>query len=180
MAHIDINTELPGIRALMDFRPETAIPLNALAEIMLRSDDGLTKGERELIATYVSSLNNCAFCQNIHGAVAAYYLGENTVIKVKEKYNDADISNKMKALLHIASCVQLGGKNVTAQDVANAKTKGATDIEIHDTVLISAAFCMFNRYVDGLDTFAPDDHDMYKMRAKKIAEETGYSNSKPK
>ncbi|MBC7886106.1 MAG: carboxymuconolactone decarboxylase family protein [Saprospiraceae bacterium] len=179
MAHIKINEDLPGIRCLMDFRPETAVPLNALAEVLLRNDEGLNKGERELIAAYVSSLNDCAFCQSIHGAVAAYYLGEDTVVNVKQKFKEADISNRMKALLSIAGCVQLGGKFVTEKEISFAKNEGASDIEIHDTVLIAAAFCMFNRYVDGLGTFAPDDPEMYEFRAKKIAEETGYANSSP-
>jgi uncharacterized peroxidase-related enzyme len=179
MAYINLNNDLPGIRGLMDFRPETAKPLNALAEVILRSNEGLSMGERELIAAYVSSLNECAFCQNIHSAVASYYIGEEAVTKVKEQVGEADISSKMKSLLHIAAQVQQGGKFVTENDVIHARNEGATYLEIHDTVLIAAAFCMFNRYVDGLGTFAPNDPDMYHMRAKKIAEETGYNNSTP-
>jgi uncharacterized peroxidase-related enzyme len=182
MAHITLTQELPGIRGLMAFRPTTAHPLNALAEVLLRSDEGLSKGERELIATFVSSLNDCFFCQNIHGAVAQYYY-ENTqqdlVQKVKANYQNAPISTKMKALLSIAKSVQQGGKFVNKEQINRAKEEGATDLEIHDTVLIAAAFCMFNRYVDGLGTFAPDAPEMYQERAKNIAEKTGYANSNP-
>ena len=179
MAHITLTENLPGIRGLMAFRPQTAKPLNALAEVLLRSDEGLSKGERELIATYVSSLNDCFFCQNIHGAVAAYYFDEDLVKQVKADHSVAEISDKLKALLTIAHWVQVGGKYVQEMQIQEARNAGATDLEIHDTVLIAAAFCMFNRYVDGLGTFAPDDAEMYKMRARKIAEEKGYSNSKP-
>ncbi|MEA5258027.1 peroxidase-related enzyme [Arcicella aquatica] len=180
MAHITLTEELPGIRGLMAFRPFTASPLNALAETLLRTDEGLTKGERELIATFVSSLNDCFFCQNIHGAVAQYYATDNTLVdKVKADYLTAPISDKLKALLSIAKSVQQGGKHVSLTQVETARELGATDIEIHDTVLISAAFCMFNRYVDGLGTFAPNAPEMYQARAKKIAEETGYANSSP-
>lgn len=181
MAHIELTEQLPGIRGLMAFRPLTATPLNALAEVLLRTDEGLGKGERELIATFVSSLNDCFFCQNIHGAVAQYYHpeNENLVQQVKVDYQNAPISDKMKALLSIAKNVQKGGKYVTHEQVENARTAGANDIEIHDTVLIAAAFCMFNRYVDGLGTFAPDAPEMYRERARKIAEETGYASSSP-
>ncbi len=181
MAHIHLTEQLPGIRGLMAFRPLTAAPLNALAEALLRSDEGLSMGERELIATFVSSLNDCFFCRNIHGAVAQYYFSEeeNLVLQVKKNYRTAPISDKMKALLAVAESVQSGGKFVTAEQVEKARTLGASDIEIHDTVLIAAAFCMFNRYVDGLDTFAPDDPEMYRERARKIAEETGYAASSP-
>jgi len=68
----------------------------------------------------------------------------------------------MKALLAIAGKVQKGGKHVTAEDVERARSHGATDKEIHDTVLIAAAFCMFNRYVDGLDTWQPHDAEFYR------------------
>ncbi len=55
----------------MAFRPETAGPLNALAETLLHAPNTLPPGERELIATYVSYLNDCYFCQTIHGFIAA-------------------------------------------------------------------------------------------------------------
>jgi hypothetical protein len=78
----------------------------------------------------------------------------------------------MKALLHIAEQVQIGGKAVTKESVDRAKNSGATDLEIHDTVLIAALFCFYNRYVDGLSTITPTDPDFYKNLALRIA--TGY------
>jgi len=99
---------------------------------------------------------------------------------VLENYLTAPIPEKMKALLAVAESVQLGGKFVTPEQVEHARHLGASDLEIHDTVLIAEAFCMFNRYVDGLGTFAPDDPEMYRERARKIAEETGYGGSSPR
>ena len=157
MSHIPTPEGLPGIRGLFAFRPETALPLNELVDVLLRGPNSLTLGERELIATYVSAQNDCYYCQTIHGAVAAAHLdgNEELVQKVKLDFANADISQKLKALLVIAGTVQKGGKQVTDQDIAAARREGATDLEIHDTVLIAAAFCMFNRYVDGLATWAP-------------------------
>ncbi len=162
----------------MAFRPETAKPLNALAEVLLRGPNTLTPAERELIATYVSSRNDCFFCQNIHGAIAAFHLAgnEKLVAEVKQDFEAAPVSGKLKALLAIAGKVQQGGKSVTPADVERARRQGATDMEIHDTVLIAAAFCMFNRYVDGLATWQPDDPAMYRARAAKTAQE-GYGRT---
>ncbi|MBC7566502.1 MAG: peroxidase-related enzyme [Pedobacter sp.] len=176
MAHIDLKNDLPGIRGLMEYRPETAAPLNGLAEILLRSDDNsLSRGERELIGTYVSYLNDCFFCQNVHGALAGHYLqcDIDQIDAIKANFNTTDLSAKMKVLLSIAASVQQGGKNVTAGQIEQAKTIGASDKEIHDTVLISAAFCMFNRYVDGLATGSPQDRQFYLNRAPQRAED-GY------
>lgn len=180
MAYINIPEGLPGIRGPMAFRPETAKPLNELAEILLRSESTLTRGERELIATYVSYLNDCFFCQNAHGGIAQHYLqcDVSFIQRVKNNFEEADISEKLKALLKIAENVQKGGKHVTIEQIEKAKSLGATDLEIHDTVLIAAAFCMFNRYVDGLGTSAPTDINFYVNRGKQRAEE-GYANYNP-
>ncbi|HLJ98921.1 MAG TPA: carboxymuconolactone decarboxylase family protein, partial [Streptosporangiaceae bacterium] len=75
---------------------------------------------------------------------------------------------KLRALLRIAAAVQQGGQHVRGEDVAAARRAGATDLEIHDTVLIAAAFCLYNRYVDGLATTLPDDPSGYAMMAELI------------
>jgi uncharacterized peroxidase-related enzyme len=175
MAHIQLSDELPGILGPLTFRPETAPPLLQLAEILLRGPNTLTSAEREMIATYVSSQNDCCFCQLSHGAAAAEHLGGNYALidRLKLNYETAEISTKMKALLAIAGKVQKGGKHVTAEDVARARQQGATDKEIHDTVLIAAAFCMYNRYVDGLATWQPSDAEQYREMGKRLAHE-GY------
>jgi uncharacterized peroxidase-related enzyme len=176
MPHIQLPEGLPGIRGPMAFRPETAKPLNELAEILLRDDNNtLTRGERELIGAYVSSQNDCFFCQNVHGALAQHYMqcDMQLIDDIKKDFQLTPISEKLKTLLTIAGSVQKGGKLVTIEQIDNAKAAGATDREIHDTVLIAAAFCMFNRYVDGLATWAPTDRQLYVQRAKMRAEE-GY------
>ena len=178
MAHITLDNEFPGIRGLMTYRPETAAPLNELVDILLRGPHTLTPGERELIATYVSARNDCQYCQTIHGAVAAHHLdGNETLVEaVKVDPERAAVSPKLKTLLTIAGRVAESGKHVTAADVAAAKAAGATDLEIHDTVLIAAVFCLCNRYVDGLATWAPADPDFYRQRAALIAA-NGYTLS---
>jgi uncharacterized peroxidase-related enzyme len=177
MPHITLPDGLPGIRGPMAFRPETAKPLNELVDVLLRGPHSLSAGERELIATYVSSRNDCQYCQTIHGAVAAHHLGSETlVVDVKRDPAQAPISEKLKALLAIAGKVAQGGKYVLAADVERARQQGATDLEIHDTVLIAAVFCMCNRYVDGLATWAPDDPAFYRQRAALVAA-NGYAAS---
>jgi uncharacterized peroxidase-related enzyme len=177
MPHINLENDLPGIRGLMAYRPDTAKPLNELAEILLREENSLSRGERELIGAYVSYLNDCFFCQNVHGAMAQHYMEceMEFIDAIKNDFNAADIPGKLKALLAIAGSVKRGGKFVTVSQVEYAKLQGATDREIHDTILIAAAFCMFNRYVDGLATWAPEDRQVYIQRAPVRARE-GYAD----
>jgi uncharacterized peroxidase-related enzyme len=175
VAYIDLGVnehEFPGITGPMRFRPETAQPLNMLAEVLLRAPHSISPGERELIAAYVSGLNNCAFCCSSHSAFAAVQLdaGMSLVDHVRADLDSAPVSPKLKALLRIAGAVQQSGQAVTPGLVDAARTEGATDVEIHDTVLISAAFCMFNRYVDGLGTFAPQLPEDYLPAAARIVD----------
>ena len=180
MPHIPLKDDVPGIRALLTFRPETAKPLGELAETLMRGPSTLTRAEREMIAAHVSYRNDCLFCRNSHAAIAATHLGAREedfalLDRVQCDPESAPVSEKMKALLAIAGLVQEGGKRVTADAIARARLAGATDVELHDTVLIAAAFCMFNRYVDGLDTWQPDDVTIYRESGR-INAAQGYVN----
>jgi alkylhydroperoxidase family enzyme len=140
MPHITLNSTEPGIRGLLEYRPETGRPLTELAEVLLRGPGTLTRGERELIAAHVSALNECRYCSASHAAFAAAQLpgGMALVEQVRADATHAPVSAKLKALLTIA-----------------------------------AAFCMMNRYVDGLATFAPDDPAVYAAGAQHIVRD-GY------
>ena len=175
MAHIQLSPGLPGIRGLLAFRPETARPIGELADLLLHAPNTLSPGDRELIAAYVSKLNDCAYCHASHAAIAACHLQDELLVaSVMLDPEAAPISTKLKALLAVAGRVQQGGRQVRPEDITRARQEGATDMEIHDTVLIAAAFCMFNRYVDGLDTLTPTDPDGYRQRAR-FAADHGYS-----
>jgi uncharacterized peroxidase-related enzyme len=171
MPHISLPEGMPGITSGFAFRPETAKPMRELAHVLLHGPSTLSPGERELIATYVSSRNDCYFCQTSHGAAAAAHMAKDwgLVEQVKRDFSHAEVSEKLKALLTIAGKVQLGGKHVTSEDIARARELGASDAEIHDTVLIAAAFCMYNRYVDGLATWQPEDPAMYASMGEHLA-----------
>jgi uncharacterized peroxidase-related enzyme len=173
--HIQLPEGLPGITSGFAFRPETAKPLRELAETLLRGPNSLTSGEREMIAAFVSSLNDCHFCQASHSAAAAHHLDGNYTLvdAVKCDYERAPVSEKLKALLAIAPKVRRSGKDVTSGDIERARATGATDVEIHDAVLIAAAFCMYNRYVDGLATMTPTDPADYDAMGQRMAKE-GY------
>ena len=181
MPHIELPENLPGITAGFAFRPETAAPLRELAHALLHTsgNDGFSSRDRELMASFVSSLNTCYFCQTSHGAAATHLNGGDLslVDRVCKDYKSAPISEKLKALLAIAEQVQIDGKRVTKELVDQARAHGATDVDIHDTVLIAAAFCMYNRYVDGLATWQPRDKEMYGAMGKRMAEQ-GYCSGK--
>lgn len=169
MPHIPLEEHLPGITGLLEYRPDSAAPIRELTQFLLRGPNTLTTGERELIATVVSNGNECRFCTTAHAAAVDLILGENTTSAcVRSDIESAPLGEKTKALLLIASLVRESGKAVTAAAVERAKQAGATDLEIHDTVLIAALFCLYNRYVDGLATVAPDSPGFYARLAERI------------
>jgi len=175
MPYIPLEEHLPGITGLLEYRKDTAAPIRALTQFLLRGPSTLSEGERELIATIVSHRNNCTFCATAHTAAADVLLGESTsTTAVKKDIGSAPVSDKMKALLTIAAQVQESGRNVTPAAIQMAKDNGATDIEIHDTVLIAALFCLYNRYVDGLATVTPSDPNCYKGLGKRL-KSNGYN-----
>jgi uncharacterized peroxidase-related enzyme len=165
--HIDLPP-LPGIAGLLAGYPQTAGPLNALGDALLRGPSPLTPVQRETIAAYVSRRNECTFCAETHGAVARHLAD-----------GDVEASDELDALLAIAEKVRVDGRSVTAEDVAAARSAGFDDKAIHDTVLIAAAFSMFNRYVDGLATFTPSDPAMYEEHARGLAKNGYVASTRP-
>ena len=165
MTYIKTGLQAPGIIELLFYKNSTGTALSNLAHTLLLGPSPLSPGEREMIAAYVSHLNNCEFCHHSHCAAATAHLEDNgeTMKAILRGQDQASISEKLNQLLKIASRVQSGGKTVLPADIEAAKQAGATDEEIHDTVLIAAAFCMFNRYVDGLGTIPAAKHEYAEM-----------------
>lgn len=171
MAHIKVPEGVPGIRSLVMFRPETGKHLYELAQVLLRDESSLTPAERELIATHVSSRNECIFCASSHAAAARELYGDKREVVdcVIQDVTTAPLTPKMNALLAIAGKVQINGREVKPEDIAEARKHGAVDRDIHDTVLIAATFSMFNRYVDGLATLTPTDPKAYEEMGKRMS-----------
>lgn len=176
MAHIQVPPGLPGIMGLMMAYPETARHLNGLAETLLRQESPtFSKAERETLAGYVSYLNQCVFCSESHAAVANAHwekAGFAQQAWSKEKWNS--FSPRLQALMKVAEKVQKDSRTVNAEDIQNAKSTGATESDIHDAVLIAAAFCMYNRYVDGLGTLAPPRGDKMYAEVGQRLKNNGY------
>ncbi|WAC10154.1 carboxymuconolactone decarboxylase family protein [Dyadobacter pollutisoli] len=175
MPHIPLPGHLPGITGLLEYSKHTAQPIRVLTQFLLRGESTLTPGERELIATIVSHNNECRFCTAAHTATADLLLGNTETCEImKQDIDAAPVSDKMKALLKIAKQVQVSGRAVTPEAIAEAKVNGATDLEIHDTVLIAALFCLYNRYVDGMATVAPANPEFYQGLGQRLVD-NGYN-----
>jgi uncharacterized peroxidase-related enzyme len=170
MAYIKLKENFPGIVGLIFYKRSTGKGLTQFAQAGLRGPSPLSVMERELIAAYVSSLNECQFCMDSHGAIVTELAKDEgkTVSCAISNIEISTISPKMRALLNIAGKVQKSGKAVTAEDIQAARNQGATDEEIHDAVYVAAAFCFFNRYVDGLGTVPMKTAEGYVESARSL------------
>lgn len=171
MAFIPLDGSKPGMRSLLAYYPAIAKPLTGLMKLLMRSESGVDKSESELIATYVSGLNHCKACEDIHGTVA-YHLNERNEQTLRELKDNqpVSVSARLKSLLELAANVQESGLNVSSNLIEKLKSNGCSDREIHDAVLITALFCMFNRYIDGLGIKSNDTLFSLNERGKHIAE----------
>ena len=166
MAHITLPIDAPGIRGPLAFRPDAARHLLGLAETILRQPASLPQADRETIAAWTSYLNGCEFCMKSHAAAARAWLGEGRAESLDRLLATEEASGfppKMQALLELAKALQGCVLGVRPEHVERARAAGADDRDIHDTVLITAAFCMFNRYVEGLGTRKADEQDYEPM-----------------
>ncbi len=171
MPHIDLPAGVPGIIGPLTVYRESERHLDGLANAVMRGPSSLSLAQREMIATYVSHGNECYFCTNSHAAAARHLLGEHCGVmgEILADVTTAQVDAKMQALLEIADRVRRDGRLVGDEQIRRARDAGADDKAIHDTVLIAAMFCMFNRYVDGLATWAPHDPAVYEEIGARIA-----------
>lgn len=174
MTYIKTGVNQPGLVELLFYKGSTGKPLANLVHALMHGPSNLSKGERELIAAFVSELNDCDFCRETHSVTTNLHLKDNgkAISCAIKDIDSAPISDKMKLLLKLARKVQVSGKSVTESDVEQARNAGASDEDIHDTVLIASAFCMYNRYIDGLGT-RPGNQEEYTVLGQRFAKK-GY------
>jgi uncharacterized peroxidase-related enzyme len=176
MPHIPLSDDLPGIRGLLAFKPASGVTVTQLIEQLLRGDSQLSPADRERIAAHVSQLNECEFCARSHAATIPHLDAQ--IAADRPAAADPLVTPRLRALLDLAGEVIRGGRHVTSATVALARAAGANDEDIHDTVLIAAAFCMLNRYVDGLGAITPTDDAAYDEMGIRMAAH-GYLGAAP-
>ena len=178
--------EVPGILAAIRLTPGLGVHLRGLADELLVNDfpgTTLVRAEREMLATAVSAANDCFYCMDSHGAFANALLEQTgatelaPLIDVIKLGSSDGLTDKMKALVHIARTVRREPRDLTAADVAAALDAGAVDADVQLAVLIASAFSMYNRMVEGFRAKTPPTADAYPARAAEIAAH-GYSDQR--
>jgi uncharacterized peroxidase-related enzyme len=178
--------DVPGIGTAIRLTPGLGVHLRGLADELLVNDfpgATLSRAEREMLATAVSAANDCFYCMDSHGAFATAVLERGgsadlaQLVDVVKVGSSEGFDDKMQALLHISRTVRRQPRDLTAEDIAAARTAGASDGDVQLAVLIAAAFSMYNRMVEGFRARTPPTAEAYRSRASEIAEH-GYSDQR--
>jgi uncharacterized peroxidase-related enzyme len=171
--------DAPGIGTALRLTPSLGAHLSGLADDLLVNDfpgASITRGEREMLATAVSAANDCFFCMDSHAAHATALLertGATALAPVLDQIkmgSSEGVDDRLRALLAIARTVQRAPRELTAGEVAAARSAGATDADVQLAILIAAAFSMYNRMVDGFRARTAPDIEAYRARAAEIAD----------
>jgi len=160
----------PGMAGLLASRPAAGAAVSEFMQHLLRGPGPIPPAWREAIGAHVSRRNDCEYCSRTHAAAACAMGGEELRAAVTEGPDAPGVDPRLAALLALAGAVADGGHAVTDELVAAARAAGWDDDAIHDAVLVASAFCMINRYVDGLGARTPTDPEPYRRTGARLAE----------
>lgn len=139
--------------------PETSKPLLAYHEVLLRGPSPLSVAERELIAGYVSGLNECQYCHGVHEATArAFGIPADLMAHLLDDVERAPVSEKLKPLLRYVRKLTESPARITQADAEAVFAAGWTDQALHDAVSVCALFNFMNRLVEGLGIRAAENY----------------------
>ena len=163
-----------GLLQIFQAFPKAARPLLEYHEVLLRGDSPFSAAERELIAAYVSGLNNCNYCRAIHSQTAvALGIGAETIANVFSNPHCEHVDVRMRPILAFVRKLTLSPANITAADVDAIFASGWDDRALHDAMAICGLFNLMNRLVNGLGVEASEAYT--KMAAQRLAQ-GGYAD----
>jgi uncharacterized peroxidase-related enzyme len=154
---------------LFAFRPEMTIHMGRFTHAVMHEPGPIAPALRELIATYTSSLNNCAFCMRSHAAVTSHLIDEATVEAVLNDLDSAPISDAEKALLRFTAKVTQDSAHITAKDMEPLHAAGWDDAAIYYAITVAALFNFYNRWVSSSGVHAVS-HEGHRIHGATIAE----------
>lgn len=147
----------------------TALPLIRYHEALMRGPSAFSVAERELIAAYVSGLNDCGYCHGVHTATAeAFGIPEGILSALLNDLEATDIDQKLKPVLRYAEKLTKTPSRVTQKDADAVFAAGWSEQALYETVSVCALFNFMNRLVDGLGIKAGSDY--FKFASQRLSE----------
>jgi uncharacterized peroxidase-related enzyme len=148
---------VPNVYLSLAHRPDEWRAFFAYHEALMEREEGLSKGERELIVVATSAVNDCIYCVVAHGALARIRT-KNPILadQVAIDWRKADLSQRERAMLEFAVKLAARPEEVTEEDLEALRQEGFTEDEIWDIGAITAFFGMSNRLAH-MSALRPND-----------------------
>jgi len=134
----------------------------------LRGDSDWSFGDRELMAAFVSSRNQCRYCTDVHRATAARFVGDAAAEAVLATPETAPISDKLRATLTFLGKLTKSPRDITPADIEPMRRAGVSDDGILNAIEVCATFCTINRLADTFG-FRPQTPQQLANEAKTLA-----------
>jgi uncharacterized peroxidase-related enzyme len=153
--------------------PDTARPLLDYHELVMRGPSPFTVAERELIAAYVSGVNECGYCHGVHTATAeAFGIPEGLLEALLADLDTAPVDERIRAVLRYVGKLTEAPARLTDEDAAAVLAAGWDERALHDAVIVCALFNFMNRMVNGLGIKA--DESYFALSGKRLRD-VGYT-----
>jgi uncharacterized peroxidase-related enzyme len=141
----------------------------------MRGPSPLSRGDRELIGAFVSALNSCSYCHDVHNeAVQAYGIDAELARRLTEDIETAAVEDRMKPLFVLVRKATEGAYRVTQADFDRAYEQGWDDDAIHDAIVVACLFNFMNRFVS---TLGIEADEVYLAAAGPRLRDEGYASS---
>lgn len=143
-------TESGGVREALCLNEEAGRLLTAYHQLLLRGESPLTVAERELVAAYVSGLNQCRYCYETHRETAENFgVSEGLIASLVADPELEDAPERLRPLLRYARKLTLDQTGMEPEDAEAVREAGWDERALHDLILVAAMFNFMNRFVHG-------------------------------
>ena len=150
---------LPDAAKLVFYRPDFyGAKAKAFTHEAMRGPSAWSVGERELMAAYVSTVNESAFCIGAHTATASRAYGDSPrVAAVLADLDSAPIEEPLRATLRMLGTLTAAGR-VSPGEMRAVLATGVTPEQVKDALAVGAAFNTTDRLADafGFEVLTPD------------------------
>ena len=142
--------QVPGILQCFATHPPLLEHMMGLARTMLFTEGALGRKNKELLATFVSSRNQCAYCADSHGSSLLVNGGSPDLLSAALTcdLHSTSIDAHQAALLHFVQKVTDDSQHINPADIETLRAHHFTDLQIAETIHLAALFACFNRVVN--------------------------------
>jgi uncharacterized peroxidase-related enzyme len=148
---------LPNVFLSLAHRPDEWRAFVAYHDVLMEREEGLSKGDRELIVVATSAVNECTYCVVAHGAIARLRTKDPILVdQVATDWRQADLTPRQRAMIAFAVKLAARPQEVDDGDLEALRREGFGDDEIWEIGAITAFFAMSNRLAH-LTALRPND-----------------------